>query len=97
LQQNSFQHSVESNILFEFANSSSFGNFEIKNENATNCSPGRLKSKCNEMLSQPRDQKATIECNDEENKKATEEDDGKNSSYRQGLFVIYVDETYVDL
>ena len=49
------------------------------------------------MLSQPRDQKANIECNDEGNKKATEEVDGKNSSYRQGLFVIYVDETYVDL
>ena len=97
LQQNSFQHSVESNILFEFTNSSSLGNFEVQNENARNCSPARLKSKCNEMLSQPRDQRANIECNDKENKKATEEVDGKNSSYRQGLFVIYVDETYVDL
>ena len=97
IQQNSFKHSVERNILFEFTNSSPVGNLEIKDEKTRNCSPARLKSKCNEMLSQPRDQNVNIECKDKQNQNATEEVNRKNISYRQGLFVIYVDETYVDL
>ena len=49
------------------------------------------------MLSQPKDQKANIEYRNEEKRLELEEIDRKNMSYRQGLFVIYVDETYVDL
>ena len=49
------------------------------------------------MLSQPKDQKSNIDCRDEEKRLEIEELDRKNMSYRQGLFVIYVDETYVDL
>ena len=97
-QPNSFKHSVKgNNIKFEFANSSSLRNIDITNENTTNCSSPLLKSKCNEMLSQPKDQKANIEYRNEEKRLEMEEIDRKNMSYRQGLFVIYVDETYVDL
>ena len=98
LQTNSFKHSVKgNNIKFEFANSSPLRNIDITNENTSNCSSPLLKSKCNEMLSQPKDQKANIEYRNEKKRLEMEEIDRKNMSYRQGLFVIYVDETYVDL
>ena len=98
LQSNSFKHSVkDNNILFEFTNSSPLRNCEVKNENPKNGSPSLLKSKCNEMISQPKDQKDNIESNKEEKRQDTKEVDRKNMSYKQGLFVIYVDETYVDL
>ena len=98
LQPNSFKHSVKgNNILFEFTDSTPLGNFELKNENPRNGSTTLLKSKCNELLSQPKDQKGNIESTNEENKLGAKEMDTKNMSYRQGLFVIYVDETYVDL
>ena len=82
-------------ILVEVTRSSPIKNYAIENT-VTNSSHIQPKPKCKEMLSHPNDQK-TDEFNMEQERMVDKEKDISVSEYKQGLFVIYVDETYVDL
>jgi hypothetical protein len=93
LKPNSVPHSFEGDIMFDIAKTTPVNNGTI--ENTIIHSSAQPKLKCNEMIGDPNHQKSH-ECNNQE--MVVDVDKHVNMyEYKRGLFVIYMDETYVDL
>ena len=93
LKPNSIPHSFDNEIMFDIAKSTPVNNGTIDNTIIKTSTQQKLI--CNELLGEPNDQKSR-KCNNQE--MVVDVDGNVNMyEYKRGLFVIYMDETYVDL